>query len=568
MCFSLRMHEPAGRVVTPRAPRTPSPRRLSSLRASLRSSLLSLLALLALTTTLSCGPRAAQPTTPPRASGPGLVVLLIIDQFPQWAFEQKRAELTAGGFQRLLSEGKWHVGEYPYAMTLTAPGHAMIGSGAPPSQSGILSNEWFRRGPGRRLKSIEAENGDVSPKWLRVPALGDAIAAAGTGAKAVSVALKDRAAVLPLGHAGTAVWYEPKTVDWLSTTSPPWLAAWNRSHPMAFHLHHVWEPLDAERLRRVTGRRDDEPGEAGDGGLKGTFPHRLDKAKTPAEALLNTPLGNQLVLDTALAAVDGEQLGADAAPDLLIVSLSSYDYVAHAWGHESWELWDTALRLDQQLAAFLGALDAKVGADRWAMLVTSDHGGSPLPELVGGGRMLYEQIEKLANDAASTVLGEGHWIADPKFPSMYLTEEAHEQPADKRELAIDAIIAALRAAPAIGRVERTSVLAGNCEARSGEDLLICRGLDAAQSGEIFYAPKPGWVFQDAKDPVATSHGTVHDYDRLVPILTLPFGRAAHPPLTAPDGGRLSLSEVSTIVATWLGVTPPLQMPRAASATAP
>ncbi len=494
-------------------------------------------------------------------------MLLIIDQFPQWAFEQKRPELNAGGFRRLLSEGKWHIGEYPYAMTLTAPGHALIGSGATPAQSGILSNEWFRRDIGRRLKSIEDENGDVSPKWLRVPTLGDAIAAAGTGAKAVSVALKDRAAVLPLGHAGTAIWYQPKTVDWLSTSAPPWLAAWNRSRPIAFHLHHVWEPLDAERLRRVTGRRDDEPGEAGDGGLTATFPHRIDRARMPAEALLNTPLGNQLVLETALAAVDGEQLGADGAPDLLIISLSSYDYVAHAWGHESWELWDTAFRLDQQLADFLAALDTKVGASRWAMLVTSDHGGSPLPELVGGGRMLYEEIEKLANDAASTVLGQGLWIADPKFPSLYLSEQARAQPADKRERALDAIIAALRAAPAIGRVERTARLAGDCEARSGEDLLICRGLDAEQSGEIFYEPKPGWLFQDAKEPVATSHGTGHDYDRLVPVLTLPFGRAARPPLTAPDGERLSIAEVSTIVATWLGVTPPLQMPRQVRAPA-
>ena len=41
--------------------------------------------------------------------------------------------------------------------------------------------------------------------------------------RAVSVSLKDRAAVLPLGHHGTAVWYHAKTVDWMSNAHPAWL---------------------------------------------------------------------------------------------------------------------------------------------------------------------------------------------------------------------------------------------------------------------------------------------------------------------------------------------------------
>lgn len=105
-----------------------------------------------------------------RSEAPGLVVLLVIDQFPEWAFEQKLPHLTAGGFRRLLSEGEWQLGEYPYASTLTAPGHALIGSGEAPAQSGILSNEWWHRDSGKVLKSVEAENGTVSAKWLRVPA--------------------------------------------------------------------------------------------------------------------------------------------------------------------------------------------------------------------------------------------------------------------------------------------------------------------------------------------------------------------------------------------------------------
>lgn len=495
-----------------------------------------------------------------RSTEPGLVILLVIDQFPQWAFTQKLPELTAGGFRRLVTEGRWQIGEYPSAATITAPGHALLGSGEAPAQSGILSNEWWRRDLGRKLKSVEAENGSVSAKWLRVPGLGDALAAANAGGRAVSVALKDRSAVLPLGHAGTPIWYSPKTVDWLTTREPPpWLAAWNRERPISAHLHHVWTPLDPERLRRLTGRRDSAPGELGDIGLGPSFPHQLDKTRIPAEALLATPLGNQLVLETALAAIAGERLGYDAVPDLLVVSLSSYDYVAHAWGHESWESWDTALRLDAELATFFSALDRDVGVGRWSLLVTSDHGGSPLPELSAGGRTHFEQVEALVNAAAIPLLGPGDWVADPKNPTMYLSDDFLAQPADKREAALTAIIAALRAAPGLGRVERTADLAGNCEARSADDRAICLALDPLHSGEIFYLPKRNWILDDAADPMTASHGTSYDYDRQVPVLTLPFGRTPHAPLTAAEPAPIPMRDVSRTLAAWLGITPPDQL---------
>src|SRR4051812_9585964 len=69
---------------------------------------------------------------------PRLVVLLVIDQWPEWAFEKKRAALP-GGFARLLGEGEWHVGLHPSAATLTAAGHALLSTGEPPWHSGILA---------------------------------------------------------------------------------------------------------------------------------------------------------------------------------------------------------------------------------------------------------------------------------------------------------------------------------------------------------------------------------------------------------------------------------------------
>jgi hypothetical protein len=531
--------------------------------AALRSSVLASVLASALASVLvACsGSTPAMPDSPKPGTEPRLVVLLVVDQLPEWAFEAKRAALT-GGFDRLLREGEWHAGQHPSGVTLTAPGHAMFGTGEPPYHSGIVANEWWHRDLDKQLKSIEDEDGSMTTRWLRVPGLGDAIAAAKTGGKAVSVSLKDRAAILPLGHTGTAIWYDHKAVAWTSLTSragapaptPAWLAEWNASHPISAHLHDVWTPLP--ETPRLAGVPDDAPGEVGEKGFGPSFPHALDATRDPADAIFATPLGNELVLDTATAAIDREHLGADVHADLLVISLSAHDYIGHGWGHESWEAWDTALRLDRRIDKFLTDLDAKVGAGRWAMIVTSDHGASPMPESLHGGRISFSQIKDAANRAAIAELGPGDWIASAKFPTLYLSRAALAQKPKDLAVALTKIVFALRSFPGIERVEKTADFWGHCETRTGDAFLLCVALDPERSGEILYIPARGWVLEAADERVATSHGSLQPYDRLVPIIMLPPGRVPHAALAGPDGATVQMVRVATILARWLGVTPP------------
>jgi len=502
--------------------------------------------------------RAPEPVRPGTTTR--LVVLMVIDQWPEWAFEAKRPALSAG-FDRLLREGTWHVGQHPTPATLTAVGHAVLGTGEPPSRSGIIANEWWHRGLERSVLSVQAEDGSATAKWLRVPGLGDAIAAVRTGGKAVSVSLKDRAAILPLGHAGLAIWYDARRVAWTSITPPPWLADWNTSRPIAAHLHDVWTPLpDTPQLARLP---DDAPGEVGIVGLGPTFPHALDATAAPATALFATPLGNDLVIDTATAAVEHEQLGADDRPDLLVISLSAHDFIGHGWGQESWESWDAMLRLDRRLDQFLSDLDARVGAGRWAMLVTSDHGVCPMSGPQHGGRVSYAQIKDAANRAAIAELGPGEWIANVGYPTVYLSSAALAQKPRDVAMAITKIVYALRSFPGLSRVDRSAELWGRCDTRTGDALLICLMLDPERSGEVVYLPAPGWIVEDGVNAIATTHGSLQPYDRLVPVIELPPGRAPHPSLTAPDARTVPMVQIASVIAGWLGVPAPssLRPPR-------
>jgi hypothetical protein len=493
---------------------------------------------------------------------PRLVVLLVLDQWPQWSFVDKRPHLT-GGFERLLREGEWHTGEHPSAATLTAPGHALLGTGDPTATSGILANEWYRRDADRVVKSIEPLDGSPpSAVWLRTPALGDAVALAKTGGKAVGVSLKDRAAILPLGKHGLAIWYDKTATAWTTAAPrPAWLAEHDRAHPIAPRLDEVWTPLDAEQLARLSGTTDDQKGEIGEKGFGPTFPHAHRATRDPADAVYSTPLGNELVLELGLAAIGGERLGADDAPDLLVLSLSAHDYVGHGWGHESWEMWDMTLRLDRQLDTFLTGLDERVGAGRWALIATSDHGASPLPERVGGGRIAVESIQDAANRAVGTLFGPGEWIASAKYPSVYLSAAARAKPPKEQHKVLTKIIYALRSFPGIARVERTSDFAGKCESRTGEAFALCLSLDPVHSGEVFYLPARGWILDERDEPLATAHGSLHDYDREVPVIMLAPGRTPHEPQAAPSNTTIQMVRIAAVVARWLGVTPPSALAR-------
>ncbi|MFN0247996.1 MAG: alkaline phosphatase family protein [Kofleriaceae bacterium] len=504
-------------------------------------------------------PATADPTVAAPYTGPRkLVVLLIIDQLPQWAFAQKAHALTKG-FDRLLREGAWHTGLYPTPATLTAPGHALLGTGEPPYHSGIVGNEWFDRATSKMVRAIEDGDG-ISTKLLRVPGLGDAVVA-NPGAKAIAVSLKDRSAMLTLGHAGTPIWYDKKQVAFVSHQPIAWLSAHGKASPIAPRLHDVWTPLDVTTLARLSGTADAHPGEVGEKGFGPTFPHSLATNTDPAGAIYAAPLGNQLVLDTALAAIDGEQLGADDKPDLLIASLSAHDYVGHGWGHESWEAWDMMLRLDAQLDDFLAQLDAKVGKDRWALLLTSDHGASPLPERVGGGRLTPEGLQAIANAAAATALGSGTWVANAKYPFVFLTPALFAKRPEERAKAVHKILLALRAQPGIAMADRVESFAGNCITRTGDAFGICMMLDPERAGDLFYLPASGWIVHDAGEPTAVAHGSWNLYDREVPVIMLPFGRTSHTRATGASTTTIQMVRIATVLAGWLGVTSPTNLPR-------
>jgi hypothetical protein len=551
------------------------------MRSPCRWSTLALLASIA-----ACKPsrdeRVVEPAAAPASRRVGtetslrLVVLISIDQLPSWGFDPLVPSLR-DGLRRIVEGGVyWPRAAHPYAATFTAPGHATLSTGAPPAVTGIVGNRWYERAKKKLQEAGDDDDakvfalaGDpsraghgVSGAQMLVDGLADTLRArTGGAARSVAVGLKSRATIFVAGRRpDLAVWYEPSqsamTTSSAYVASPPaWLVEMHRAHPVAERFDDVWEPLDPRLLARLTGSEDQGLGEGEEDGFDNTFPHVAAQTPNPASSFRLMPWANDVVVDTAVAAVIGEQLGRDDVADLLCVTFSAHDYAGHMWGQESWERVDMLLRLDRSLGRLFDAFDREVGVGRWAVLLSSDHGAAPLVERsLAAGRAAHRiglsDIHRVAESAAKTVLGPGTWVAGVSPVDLYVTDALLAQDAEKRERALDAMVARVAAIEGMAWAGRTDRVAGDCTARRGIEALVCRSLNVGRSGEIAFAPAPLSVASE-EHPTGTAHGSPSPEDREVPIVL-------YAPGIPPEVARevVSTLRIAPTIAALLGISSP------------
>src|SRR5262249_18412597 len=98
-------------------------------------------------------PAAEVPPARPRLAG-----LIGVDQMRGDSLARWHALFGEGGSERLQKEGTGsHNCHYPYAHTVTAAGHASIGTGCSPLKHGIVANEWYDRATGKPVVSVSSD---------------------------------------------------------------------------------------------------------------------------------------------------------------------------------------------------------------------------------------------------------------------------------------------------------------------------------------------------------------------------------------------------------------------------
>jgi predicted AlkP superfamily pyrophosphatase or phosphodiesterase len=530
--------------------------------------------LLGLVAACALAPSAVAAGSATQPSRPRLIVFIAIDGLPQRQVLSYRDQLAPDGFNRFLKRGSWFANAYyGHAFTVTAAGHATMLTGAYPHRTGIIGNEWRDSQTGLNEyctgdtsatyigHATRALDG-TSPKNLKVETVGDVLRRANPQSKVIAVSGKDRGAILPAGKTGTAYIYMSSTGQFASSTyymqrHPAWVDAFNAGRPADRYFKMEWKALLPEAAY-AQSLPDNQPwfGPAG-GGLPARFSAPDDQAPGPNfyGSLLRGPFADALTLDFARAALDGEQLGQDAAPDILSISLSGHDYVNHAYSAESRLSHDHMLQLDRLLQAFWRDLDAKVGKDQYLAVLTADHGFMPALEYSARqgwptGRVDSTQILANINQGLKPRFGPGTWVMGYSGSSLLLDKKLLAQKAHDASVVADAARILLLSEPGFAAAYTRAELLSGIRAGAPFFTQLQNAWHPDVSGDVQYILKPNWKF--GLRSIGTTHGSPYAYDTHVPILM--YG----PPWIGK--GRIDkpveVVDIASTLADLLGVPPP------------
>lgn len=468
---------------------------------------------------------APSPETPPK-----LIVTISVDQFSADLFAEYRAQFT-GGFARLLQGGVFPSGYQSHAATETCPGHSTILTGDHPARTGIIANNWVDLKTARADKSVycaedetvpgsTSEHYTVSDKHLRVPTLGERMKAANPASRVVSVAGKDRAAVMMGGHQVDELWWwdGKNFVSYAGRQAPPVVTQMN-----AFVANRVAEAQPALDLPAFCRARDRA---IPVGGGKTVGNGHFARAAGDYTHFRASPEFDEAILALAGGLIRDLKLGQGDAPDLIAIGASATDYVGHSYGTEGAEMCLQLMTLDQNLGQLFAVLDA-TGVD-YAVVLTADHGGHDLPErnrehgIPEAQRVDAALAPDVVGKGIATTLGlQGQllwggvngdiWI-DPK-----LTKAQHDRvlaEAAKRYAAHPQVQAVFTRAQLLATPQpHTPPETWSLIERARDSF------DPQRSGDLVVALKPRvTAIADPTRGYVATHGSFWDYDRRVPIL--------------------------------------------------
>lgn len=477
----------------------------------------------------TASPKVTAATPPPK-----LIVMVAVDQFSADLFTEYRGHFT-GGLARLASGVVFPSGYQAHGATETCPGHSTILTGNHPAHTGIVANNYFDLSIARddkRVYCAEDENvagtasggGKYAPSvaHLLVPTLGDLMKARDPKAQVVSVAGKDRAAIMMGGRrADELMWLAPTGLTtYRGTTLSPTAQQASTAIAAAIGQARPGLTLPANcATRDIAIPVNDQGGTVGTG--------RMARDAGDFRRFMASPEADGAVLATAAALRQARKMGEGSGTDLLIVGLSATDYVGHGAGTEGAEMCLQMAALDRELGDFFARLDA-TGID-YAVALTADHGGHDMPERNRQNAWpAAERVDPaLDPDKLGKAVAEKLGLPQPllhgdgPFGDMYLSKAL--TPA-QRKAATTEILSRLRAHPQIEAVATREELERHPLSKRAPDVWtlmdkLRASYNSQRSGDFVVVLKPRVTpIPEAGLGYVATHGSVWDYDRRVPIL--------------------------------------------------
>lgn len=470
---------------------------------------------------------------------PKLIVGIVVDQMRYDYIYRFWDKYGNGGFKKLVNEGFFCKNtNFNYVPTYTGPGHAAIYTGTTPAVNGIIANDWYEPAKSRNIYCAEdnqvtgvgttAKEGKRSPVNMLATTITDELRiSSNMSSKVIGIALKDRSAILPAGHAANAAyWYDGSNGCFISSSYymkelPQWVQEFNKKELPKKYLAQSWNTLLPIEQYTESLPDDNKYETLFKGEAKSVFPHDLPKLATANGGfgmIRTTPFGNTLTKDFAIETIKAENLGKSGATDFLAISFSSPDYIGHFYGPNSIEQEDDYLRLDKELAELVKFIELQVGKGNALVFLTADHAAPEVPsylndlKIPGGyvdeGRMVDSLKKHLTKNYGDSL------VLSYSNQQVFLNHKVLESKKLFLQQVQEDVAAFMMKFPEVSEAI-TGTTMNNTQFTEGVRYLMQKGYNAKRSGDVLVNYLPSYVDYM---PTGTTHGSPYSYDTHVPLL--------------------------------------------------
>lgn len=472
---------------------------------------------------------------------PKLVVGIVVDQMRYDYLTRYEDRYGEDGFKKLINNGfLLSNAHFSYVPTYTAVGHTSIYTGTTPDHHGIIGNNWYDKFLKQFIYCVDDSNfnsvgvkgksGQKSPFRLYTTTVTDQLRLSqNMRGKTIGIAIKDRSAILPVGHSATAAyWYEGNSENkWISSSFylnelPSWVKKFNQNNKADQYLSKPWNTLYDIKTYKNSIADNNDFEIPFNGKTTPTFPYDLSVLRLKNwnyNIIKETPFGNTLTLDFAKAAILGENLGKGNDIDFLALSLSSTDYIGHRFGPDAVETEDTYLRLDKDLAAFIAFLDEKVGKGKYTIFLTADHGAVQVPSYLQSLKIpahyfKSDEFNDFVSKKLNAKYGSNELVENISNYQIFLNKDTLNSLNLSSDEVGNYLVNELINFEGVYKVVTARTLQ-TTQFTNGILEKIQNGYNQKFSGDVMIVPYPASL---TRRPKGTSHGSGFSYDTHVPII--------------------------------------------------
>jgi arylsulfatase A-like enzyme len=171
--------------------------------------------------------------------------------------------------------------------------------------------------------------------------------------------------------------------------------------------------------------------------------------------------------------------------------------------------------LDVEIGRLLDGLDASVGKGKYVVVLTSDHGVAPVPEVSRArgqeaGRLDIKALIGAIDGELDAALGPANWIAGWKTPGLELDPKLRSKVTAP---VFERVRMAAMKQPGVADLLWGPGLPAGTTTSAGQ--LFRNGYFPMRSDDLIVVTKPWWTYSPADK---TGHASVYLYDRAVPLV--------------------------------------------------